>query len=90
MEVSRSQKAVPACWRLAPLHHLQPGELMRSTVNKYLQALPAYLPEDEGVHGAPVLCTHLQGPLPVVDDNQKVVGALSVVGATKMPKLLTA
>lgn len=26
----------------------------------------------------------LQGSLPVVDDNQKVVGALSVVGATKM------
>ena len=24
----------------------------------------------------------LQGPLPVVDDNRKVVGALSVVGAT--------
>ena len=28
----------------------------------------------------------LQGPLSVVDDNQKVVGALSVVGATKMTK----
>ena len=26
----------------------------------------------------------LQGPLSVVDDNQKLVGALSVVGATKM------
>ena len=30
----------------------------------------------------------LQGPLSVVDDNQKVVGALSVVGATKMPKFM--
>ena len=29
----------------------------------------------------------LQDPLSVVDDNQKVVGALSVVGATKMPKI---
>ena len=29
----------------------------------------------------------LQGPLSVADDNQKVIGALSVVGATKMPKL---
>jgi hypothetical protein len=28
----------------------------------------------------------LQGSLPVVDDNQKVVGALPVVGATKMSK----
>ena len=27
---------------------------------------------------------HLRSPLSVVDDNQKVVGALSVVGATKM------
>ena len=29
----------------------------------------------------------LQGPLPVVDDNQKVGGALSVVGATKNVKM---
>ena len=28
----------------------------------------------------------LQGPLSFVDDNQRVVGALSVVGATKMSK----
>ena len=28
----------------------------------------------------------LQGPLSVVDDNQKLVGALSVVGATKMTR----
>ena len=28
----------------------------------------------------------LQGPLSVVDDNQKVVGALSVVGATEMSR----
>ena len=29
---------------------------------------------------------YLHGPLSVVDDNQKVVGALPVVGATKMSK----
>ena len=31
--------------------------------------------------------TGVRDPLSVVDDNQKVVGALSVVGATKMSKL---
>ena len=40
-------------------------------------------PSAQAVHS--VSC-RLGGPLCVVDDNQKVVGALSCVGATKMSK----